>query len=362
MTSRWNRGTTTEQDARQRGLSLLELMISLALGGFLMLGLVSMFLATRSSAQIETALARVQENGRFALDLMSQDILRSGYTGCNSVRGIVTELAKDAAFEDLRGHERSGAGWSPDAPVLIGLDPYSTARNGSDVIILQTGVSMGHDELTTDIAPTDRSFDISDNTSGVIQQNDLIILSNCLTSHLLRVTNSPATSGAAEVKYETSGNVDSGVEPGYRYTAQTELMTVENVAWYVADTGRVKNGYNVWALYRLDLGVSSSFREEMIEGVEYMQVLYGERSGTGVLRTTRFVSAPNVSDWQNVVAVRVSLLIQSYELARTEDDTNNYVMLDETIGAATTIAHGGGRALRKVFNTTLALRNTPYDL
>ena len=343
----------------QRGLSLLELMVALALGAFLMLGLVNMFIASRASAQVETALARLQENGRFAVDLVSQDILRSSYTGCNSVRGTVTVLANNAAFEGLRGYERKSA-WAPDpnAPAISTL--LNTAREGSDVVNLQAGVSLGRDLLTADVNSTDTSFAVSDNPNGVIQQNDLVILSGCLTAHLLRVTNTPATSGATAVAYTTAGNSSSSVEPGYRYTANTEVMTFENVVWYIGDTGRDRNGYDVWALYRLDLGNGSN--DEMIEGVEYMQVLYGERTSTGASGTTRFVNAENVSDWEDVVSVRVSMLLQSYEPIRSEDDTTDYLMLDELVGPSGTYSHSGGRALRKTFSTTLALRNTPYDL
>jgi type IV pilus assembly protein PilW len=348
----------------QRGFSLLELMIALALGGFLMLGLVNMFLSSRSSAQVETSLARVQENGRFALNLISQDILRSSYTGCNSVQGAVTVLATDAAFEGLRGYERSTSSWAPalaTAELTTALNA-SGARVGSDVINLQTGRSLGKELLVADIGPSDASFDISDNPGGIIKQGDLVILSGCLTSHLLRVTNTPATAGATSIAYGLAGNDSSSVEPGYRYDNETELMLFQNVIWYVADTGRDKNGYDIWSLYRFDLDAPSGVADEMIEGVEYMQTLYGERAGSGAAGTTRFGTADTVTDWDNIVAIRIALLLQSYELVRNENDTNTYSMLGQTISNGSTPAHSGGRALRKVFSTTLALRNKPYDL
>jgi len=343
-------------------------MIALALGAFLMLGLVNMFISSRASAQVETALARVQENGRFALDLISQDILRTGYTGCNSVRGSVDVLARKPASTDpveyvgLRGYERTGAVWEPTGSDTATATILTTARDGTDVINLQTGVSFGRNQLTADITPSDVSFTISDNPDGAIEQNDLVLLAGCLTSHLIRVTNVPASSGAATLAYATAAtgaNSSSSIEPGYRYTAETELLRLEDVVWFVGDSGRVDNGYNVWSLYRLDLENLPAPAVEMIEGVEFMQLLYGERAGSGVAGTTRFVDAENVTNWDNVVAVRVAMLIQSYQDVRNEDDANSYVLLDRTIGAT---EHSGGRALRKVFSTTLTLRNKPYDL
>jgi type IV pilus assembly protein PilW len=69
---------------RQRGLSLIELMVALAIGAFLVLGVVTVFLANKDSARLENSLARLQENGRFALDLMREDLHRSQYLGCNT--------------------------------------------------------------------------------------------------------------------------------------------------------------------------------------------------------------------------------------------------------------------------------------
>ena len=53
--------------AGQSGLSLIELMLALALGAFLVLAVVSVFLANKDAARRENSLARLQETGRFGL-------------------------------------------------------------------------------------------------------------------------------------------------------------------------------------------------------------------------------------------------------------------------------------------------------
>jgi len=342
----------------QRGLSLLELMVALSLGAFLMLGLVNMFLSSRTSSQVETALARVQENGRAALGMVSRDVLRARYKGCNSVRGEVTVLAKNADYDGLRGYERASGAWQPDTSATAISQVLTTARDGSDVLNLQTGLTLGRELLTSDVTPSDTAISISDNPDGIVKKDDLILLSGCLTAHLLKVTNTPASTGATTIEYAVSGNTSSTVEPGYRYNAGTELMIFENVIWYVADTGRDKNGYDVWALYRTAAGATPTQDNEIIEGVENMQILYGERGASG----TRFVDATKVTDWDSVVAVRIAMLIQTYEPVRDQDDVSAYSLLDKAVSSSSTPAHSGGRALRKVFSTTLALRNTGYDL
>lgn len=76
----------------QEGLSLIELMVSLAIGALLLLGLVQVFQASNVSAQMGTALARVQENGRFALDFMRADIRMAGHMGCTSGAALIRDI------------------------------------------------------------------------------------------------------------------------------------------------------------------------------------------------------------------------------------------------------------------------------
>ncbi|MCO6705108.1 PilW family protein, partial [Streptomyces sp. CHB9.2] len=53
---------------RQKGLSIIELMIALLLGLLLMGGVMQVFLSSRQTYQTNSALSQVQESGRFALD------------------------------------------------------------------------------------------------------------------------------------------------------------------------------------------------------------------------------------------------------------------------------------------------------
>jgi len=65
-----------------RGFSLVELMIALLIGLIIAIGVVQIFSATRATYQLDESLARAQENGRFALEFLSQDVRHAGYAGC----------------------------------------------------------------------------------------------------------------------------------------------------------------------------------------------------------------------------------------------------------------------------------------
>ena len=66
---------------RQSGLSLIELMISLALAALFLLGIVVLFQQSKSSALQDEQIARMQENGRYALRVLSRELAMMNYFG-----------------------------------------------------------------------------------------------------------------------------------------------------------------------------------------------------------------------------------------------------------------------------------------
>lgn len=80
----------------QRGVSLVELMIALALSAFLLLGLAQVFAASRAAYQTAEALGRVQENGRIGLDFLSRDLRMAGHMGCAASQSRATQPSGSA--------------------------------------------------------------------------------------------------------------------------------------------------------------------------------------------------------------------------------------------------------------------------
>jgi len=66
---------------RAHGLSLVELLIALAIGSVLIIGAVSVYSRSRTTNTLNDTLARLQENGRYALSIMEPDIQLAGYYG-----------------------------------------------------------------------------------------------------------------------------------------------------------------------------------------------------------------------------------------------------------------------------------------
>lgn len=68
----------------QQGFSLIELMIAILISTILLLGVLELFGNTFRTDRTHTELARVQENGRVAMELIAREVRRAGYQGCIS--------------------------------------------------------------------------------------------------------------------------------------------------------------------------------------------------------------------------------------------------------------------------------------
>ncbi len=66
----------------QTGMALIEIMIALLIGAFLLGGVLQIFVSSKQTNRMQENLSRLQENGRFAMDFLARDIRRAGYRKC----------------------------------------------------------------------------------------------------------------------------------------------------------------------------------------------------------------------------------------------------------------------------------------
>ena len=182
------------------------------------------------------------------------------------------------------------------------------------------------------------------------------MIASCASVHLFEVTNAPScNSGATTFAFAAAGNAITTIRPDYT-VAQASIMQTVDKTWYVRDTGRRRTGLNipVYALFRR-VGLQDI---EMIEGVEYLQINYGEMLNNGNIRYVPADDANLNFASDDIVGVRIALLLQSFELILDAPDAAVYQVLDQAIDSTgTTFTHNGDRTLRRVFTTTVVLRN-----
>ena len=86
---------------KQRGLSLIELMVAMTISAILLLGVSMIFVSNKKTYQTQDALSEVQEAGRFALMFLSEPIQMAGYTGCGNLELIPSIDIRKTANQEL---------------------------------------------------------------------------------------------------------------------------------------------------------------------------------------------------------------------------------------------------------------------
>jgi len=97
-----NMRTMHNTPGNQTGLSLIELMIASVIGLVLLGGAVTIFSSNSASSKLSTGMARIQDNGRVALDIISYSTRMTGYEGCrDEVKDPAIVLATPAPAKTI---------------------------------------------------------------------------------------------------------------------------------------------------------------------------------------------------------------------------------------------------------------------
>ncbi|ARN72828.1 PilW family protein [Oceanicoccus sagamiensis] len=350
---------------QQKGFTLIELLVALGLGVFITAGLFQSYMSSKQLSDMEKALSRLQETGRFAMDAMARDVRMAGYQGCADPEALdIIVMSNDLNATSFSGGAIMGYETNSNGvfePALTASDTLLAAvqkttktgdvfaRPGTDVIMLQYATSA---DLVLE-SPTNKNsanFDIPNNDLG-FSQDDHLMLSDCKSAHLLKVTNKPNNNGTKmNIAHGANNNSPHKMEP--EYSEGAEILSFQLRLYFVADTGRTTaEGNPVYGLYSQELNGSP---QELFEGVENLQILYGEQLDTGNIR---YVTADEVTDTDNIISVRFGILAQSYDQVLSEDDSRSYLLPGETVTDSSASAHFGDRAIRKQFTMTAKLRN-----
>jgi type IV pilus assembly protein PilW len=376
--------TLRDVSKRQRGFSLIELMVALVLGLLLMGAVLQFYLANKASFISQDQNGYLQESGRYAVGDISRMARMAGLSGCSSrpIPGkpipLINHLrpAADyayALFTGVRGFESnttaptdaiyslgatnpavatSATDWTPALP-STGANPLlGKVVPGSDVLVVTlTGAPARLVDPFTDAA----SFKAE--PSADLQNYDIAVVTNCQQAEIFQITNLTTTSGrinvvgaASSVVPGNSGPI-SNTGPTRDFRAGSEISALRSYVYYVgvgADGGP--------ALFRARLRTNPSNDnklepEELVSGVESMQLTYGVDTDDNFV-VDQYVPAAAGTDWQRVRAVRVALLMRSPEEFLPTPDTTAFYQV-----AGTRIKPVEDRRQRRVFETTVALRN-----
>ena len=92
----------TDHWHRHKGVTLVELMIAMVLGMLVAAGIVTVFISTSNSNKAQMQLARLQEEGRFAMTRLSADLRMANGQYCTNTGGVAQAGAAGLYLDHLR--------------------------------------------------------------------------------------------------------------------------------------------------------------------------------------------------------------------------------------------------------------------
>lgn len=128
----------------QKGLSLVELMIAITLGSVMLAAATQFLLGDVMSYRLDDDLARIQDNGREALDILIPDLRLAGYPPSTlSSPGVTPPACGIGTNENSLPCGRNGKGSNSDTlaiqyapPATIDHDCTGTRLNATDGVIV----------------------------------------------------------------------------------------------------------------------------------------------------------------------------------------------------------------------------------
>ena len=323
---------------RQHGVTLVELMIALAIGLLVTVAMLKVYVDASRMYRFNEGLARVQENGRFALEFIRRDARVAGFWGCYSDATLTNGVSatSDAYINVGAGHI---TGTSDD-----GL-------NSSDSITFRSATGSGA-LVTSGMSGTGDSVTVE--SVGALSTNTAVLISDCEDGDLFQVT------GIAGTALAHAAGANANVSPNLNkaYAAGARVYEAREVTFCIAPGADPAQP----ALRRLvnptPGQTCASNGDELLEGIENMQILYGEDTdadadgANGDGTANRYVAfGASDLDIDRIVSVRISLLARSINNNLTTEPAP-YTFNGSSVTPAST-----DKYLRKVFTTTVTLRN-----
>jgi len=337
----------------QTGFTLIELMIAMLLGAFLIGGVMQIFIGSRQTYRMQENLSRLQENGRFVMDFITRDNRMMGFQGCAS-RSTIPNIIVDPKNPNPNPAAATLAGGL--STPLIGsnnvVNNWSAgacgAANdcvaGTDAITYHFGASCGG-YLTGNMGTNNANIQISAANTCNINMYDVLMLSDCSATDIFIAT-SASSGGIQTIPHANNQNTTNNLSK--LYGSDAEVLAFRSYSFFIRNNASGEPG-----LWRLDNAKPASATNpiELVEGVENMQILYGADTDTTPDGTANYYVPAGTAglNMSQVVSIRISVLVRSM------NDGLAAQPLDYIYNGATVTPTD--RRIRRVFTSTIALRN-----
>lgn len=336
---------------RQHGFSLIELMIALTLGLLLIAAVVGMILAVSTSNRELTRSSRQIESGRYAMDVLSEDLQHAGFygqfDGADELLPVAdpdpcaTALAKLEAALPLavQGFDaQSGGGFA-----VPGCVPAGHYLDGTDMVVIRRASTV--------------------DSTGALDDDDVYLQG--------KYNQVIVASGADPTVFNLQNTIPDPVEnlPVRKYRVHIYYVSPCSQA-----SGDCSDG--IPSLKRLELTASGEGLQwqpvTIATGIENLQLYYGVDSAPLAAPNGSpdaidgEIYVPNPGDWDtadgqlawsNVVSIQAYLLARNAEASSGVTAQKTYLLSPSGASAPVEIAASEDRYRRRVFSGQARLTN-----
>lgn len=368
---------TFHNNHSNKGFTLVELMIAMTLGLFVLAGVISIFIENKQVYRVLDARSRMQENARYALYVLGRDIRMAGYMSCDSATRIANTVNSSGwQFwgDAVTGYE----GGVSTFPTEFSADLYTSpnAPVNPDALALRRADS-DENFLISSHNPSSATIHFAEDKS--VEKGEIYVIANPQCTQLgIFQASGPASAGPHNhIVHNTGGSTNPGnctkqlggsfncppstenniCNPSvttlpvgesckYSYPPGSKIFKLLTHAYYIGSSQNIPSLFNEKLIVDTVAHDADTLDELIVQGVENMQILYGIDTDADDI-PNKYVSADNIGI-SSVSSVRIHLLIRS--IKEVGKSIQNYSYLGNTITPT-------DKFLRKEFTTTIKLRN-----
>lgn len=360
----------------QRGVSMIELMISMAIGLVIMLAVFMLFSRISFSARNTDDAGRAMENGHFAMRLIGEDLRMAGFIGMSNDPARV-EVARASIISGTASANCGSQGWPLQMlsatnqlafveyyPNLSTTNPISSCltstmfQANSPALVIRRATSdtvrdqNNNGSLAEDFDAADNQIYLQSNHQGALVFMGKDYQTNIRGANLHKTILRTTWAGSVA----TTVTVDA---PVFRYGAYVYYIRPCSRPAGTTCAASDDNGSPIPTLVRLQLSNQdpAGFVETPVaEGVERIALMFGiDTDNNGTPDT--YTATP--ADMGQVMTARISLLLRtSTSVAGHDDSVFTYTLAN---GATFTCAGATNCSYRRfLFNDTIQLKNYVY--
>lgn len=332
----------------QRGFSLVELMVTIVVALLLLVGIARVFLTSKQSYRVQESTSRMQENIRIASDYFSRYLRLADFWGGVhardlSVLGTLSYGGRGACKDAWIVNPQGGLiGYTGGTSTPIGLAADCLAGRGyvtgSDAIAVRYA---NPDRFVTTLQLQGSATDLAVNGKYYLRAKvgQSAVLFDVLDS----------AQRSTVIASTIPGDVDSGVM-NYQF---------QNVLFYIETNDFGRGPVPTLSMLKT---LSNDLRpDQLVDGIEMLAFAYGLDTNDD-LQVDSYREAGDITNWSQVLSVRVSFIARGDELDNVVD-TAEYAMTasrcygPSTSSCAMKYSAAAARYQRRLVVQEIQLRN-----